>query len=138
MSNKSLYSLWGVLFIICAALGFIPVPSGAVQAVFTILSVLFFLPPVVLLYRAGKAGNRSAALLIRNLSLASLGLTLLVLILSVVSAIQSEFLGNFLHGILVIISTPMICSGYWVLSLFLWACILICSLQLLLKYKSRP
>ena len=138
MSNKSLYSLWGVLFIICAALGFIPVPSGAVQAVFTILSVLFFLPPVVLLYRAGKAGDRSAALLIRNLSLASLGLTLLVLILSVVSAIQSEFLGNFLHGILVIISTPMICSGYWVLSLFLWACILIYSLQLLLKYKSRP
>ena len=138
MSNKSLYSLWGVLFIICAALGFIPVPSGAVQAVFTILSVLFFLPPVVLLYRAGKAGDRSAALLIRNLSLASLGLTLIVLILSVVSAIQSEFLGNFLHGILVIISTPMICSGYWVLSLFLWACILIYSLQLLLKYKSRP
>ena len=133
MSNKSLYSLWGVLFIICAALGFIPVPSGAVQAVFTILSVLFFLPPVVLLYRAGKAGDRSAALLIRNLSLASLGLTLLVLILSVVSAIQSEFLGNFLHGILVIISTPMICSGYWVLSLFLWACLLVYSLQILRK-----
>ena len=133
MSNKSLYSLWGVLFIICAALGFIPVPSGAVQAVFTLLSVLFFLPPVVLLYRAGKAGDRSAALLIRNLSLASLGLTLLVLILSVVSAIQSEFLGNFLHGILVIISTPMICSGYWVLSLFLWACLLVYSLQILRK-----
>jgi hypothetical protein len=121
------------LFIICAALGFIPVPSGVVQAVFTILSVLFFLPPVVLLYRAGKAGNRSAALLIRNLSLASLGLTLLVLILSVVSAVQSEFLGNFLHGILVIISTPMICSGYWVLSLFLWACLLVYSLQILRK-----
>ena len=48
MSNKNLYSLWGVLFIICAALGFIPVPSDAVQAVFTTVSVLFFLPPVVL------------------------------------------------------------------------------------------
>lgn len=130
MSNKSLYSLWGVLFIICAALGFIPVPSDAVQAVFTMLSVLFFLPPVALLYRAGKAGDRSAALLIRNLSLASLGLTLLVLILSVVSAVQSEFLGNMLHGILVIISTPMICSGFWVLSLFLWACLLVYSLQI--------
>ena len=133
MTNKSLYSLWGVLFIICAVLGFIPVPSDAVQAVFTALSVLFFLPPVVLLYRAGKESDRSTPQLIRNLSLASLGLTLMVLILSVVTAVQSEFLGDFLHGILVIVSAPMICSGYWVLSLFLWACLLICSLQLLGK-----
>lgn len=131
MSNKSLYTLWGVLFIICAALGFIPVPSDAVRSVFTGLSVLFFLPPFLLLYRAGKQADRTAAQLIRNLSLASLGLTLLVLILSVLSAVQSEFLGNFLHGILVIVSAPMICSGYWVLSLFLWACLLICSLQFL-------
>ena len=131
MSNKSLYSLWGVLFIICAALGFIPVPSDAVQRVFTAVSVLFFLPPVVLLYRAGKANDRSVPLLIRSLSLASLGLTLLVLIFSVLSAVQSEFWGNMLHGILTIVSTPMICSGYWVLSLFLWACLLVYSLQLL-------
>ena len=133
MTNKSLYSLWGVLFIICAVLGFIPVPSDAVQAVFTALSVLFFLPPVVLLYRAGKESDRSTPQLIRNLSLASLGLTLMVLILRVVTAVQSEFLGDFLHGILVIVSAPMICSGYWVLSLFLWSCVLICSLQLLGK-----
>ena len=133
MSNKSLYSLWGVLFIICAVLGFIPVPYNWVQAVLTALSVLFFRPPVALLYRAGKQCDRSIPQLIRNLSLASLGLTLLVLILSVVSAVQSEFLGNFLHGILVIVSTPMICSGYWVLSLFLWACLLVCSLRLLRK-----
>ena len=133
MSNKSLYSLWGVLFIICAALGFIPVISDGVQTVFTVLSILFFLPPVVLLYRAGKANERNVAMLIRNFSLASLGLTLLVLILSVLTAVQSEFLGDMLHGILTIVSTPMICSGYWVLSLFLWACLLIYSLQCLRK-----
>ena len=133
MSSKRLYSLWGVLFIICAVLGFIPIPYNWVQTVLTALSVLFFLPPVALLYCAGKQGDRSTPQLIRNLSLASLGLTLLVLILSVVSAVQSEFLGNMLHGILVIVSTPMICSGYWVLTLFLWACLLIYSLQLLRK-----
>ena len=133
MSNKSLYSLWGVLFIICAALGFIPVPYNWVQTVLTALSVLFFLPPVVLLYRAGKQHDRNTALIIRNLSLGSLGLTLVLLILSVVCAVQSEFLGNFLHGILVIVSTPMICSGFWVLSLFLWACLLIYSMQIIGK-----
>ena len=133
MSNKSLYSLWGVLFIICAALGFIPIPYNWVQTVLTALSVLFFLPPAVLLYRAGKQHDRSTALIIRNLSLGSLGLTLAFLILSVVCAVQSEFLGNFLHGILVIVSTPMICSGFWVLSLFLWACLLIYSMQIIGK-----
>jgi hypothetical protein len=133
MSNKSLYSLWGVLFIICAVLGFIPVPSDAVQAVFTAASVLFFVPPLALLQRSGKQGDTNTAQLIRNLSVGSLSLTLVLLILSVICAVQSEFLGNFLHGILVIVSTPMICSGYWVLSLFLWACVLVYSLQILRK-----
>jgi hypothetical protein len=91
----------------------------------TTLSVLFFLPPVWLLYRA----DRETALLLRNLSLLSLGITLVTLILNFVLAVSSEFLGNVLHYILVIVSAPMICSGYWVLSLFLWACLLMVSLK---------
>lgn len=133
MTNRVLYSLWGFLFIICAGLGFIPAPGTAVQTIMTGLSLFFFLPPAVLLFRARKTSDRNIAMLIRNLALASLVLTLLALILNVICAMQSEFLGNFLHAILIIISCPMICSGYWVLSLFLWACLLMVSLQFLSK-----
>ena len=133
MSTKSLYSLWGSMFIICAGLGFIPRSDGAVRIVCTTLSVLFFLPPAVLLVQAGRQGDRFIPALIRNLCIASLGLTLALLVLSFTSAMQAQWLGDLLHGLLVILSCPMICSGYWVLSLFLWSCLLMASLKLLKK-----
>ena len=125
MNKKMLFTLWGVLFILCAGLGFIPAPTGAVKGLMTALSVLFFLPPVLLLWKA----DRETSLLIRNLSMLSLGVTLVTLILNFVMAVSSEFLGNVLHYVLVIVSAPMICSGYWVLSLFLWASLLMVSLK---------
>ena len=131
MNTKSLYTLWGAMFIICAALGFIPRTLDAFAVVSTCLSLGFFLPPALLLYQAGKQQNRDTLKLIRNLSLASLLLTLALLVLNLLSALQSEFLGNVLYGMLIILSTPMVCSGYWVLSLFLWACLLMGSLTLL-------
>ena len=125
MKQKTIFFLWGGLFILCAALGFILEPQGALKTVMTILSVLFFLPPFLLLYRC----SRDAAMLIRNLSALSLGITLAALILNFILAVSSETLGNILHYILVVVSAPMICSGYWVLSLFLWACLLMVSLK---------
>ena len=125
MNKKTLFVLWGAFFILCAGLGFIPAPAGAVKGLMTALSALFFLPPALLLWQA----DRNIALLIRNLSLLSLGVTLVTLILNFVLAVSSEFLGTVLHYILVIVSAPMICSGYWVLSLFLWACLLMVSLK---------
>lgn len=125
MNKKVLFVLWGTLFILCAGLGFIPEPQGALRGVMTAASVLFFLPPAALLYRA----DRDTALLIRNLAALSLGVTLLTLILNFVLAVSSETLGNILHYILVVVSSPMICSGYWVLSLFLWASLLMGSLK---------
>ena len=129
MNKKVLYTLWGVLFLLCAGLGFLPEPRGVLKGLMTALSVLFFLPPALLLYRA----DRNTSCLIRNLSALSLGVTLVTLILNFVLAVGSEFLGNVLHYILVIVSAPMICSGYWVLSLFLWACLLMGSLKKLQK-----
>ena len=125
MNKKTLFVLWGVFFLLCAGLGFIPEPKGAGKMLMTALSVLFFLPPAWLLWQA----DRETAQLIRNLSLLSLGVTVVTLILNFVLAVSSEFLGNVLHYILVIVSAPMICSGYWVLSLFLWACLLMVSLK---------
>ena len=131
MNKKTLSILWALLFVLCAGLGFIPEPQGAVKGLMTAASALFFLPPSLLLWQ----GDRDTAALIRNLSALSLGVTLLTLILNFILAVSSETLGNILHYVLVVVSTPMICSGYWVLSLFLWACLLMVSLK---KLRRKP
>ena len=64
---------------------------------------------------------------------AALGLTLLALVLNVLSAMGTVTMGNALFGVLIVVSSPMVCSGYWALSLFLWACLLIVSHSLLRK-----
>ena len=127
MNKKLLYALWGCLFILCAGLGFIPEPEGSVQILLTILSLLLFLPPALLLQQSGKRGNLHTVKLIRNLSALSLGLTLVLLVLNFLTAMRSEFLGSVLYYILVIVSSPMICCGHWAMSLFLWACLLTAS-----------
>ena len=108
MNKKVLFTLWGALFILCAALGFIPEPAGGLRWLMTGLSLVFFLPPAVLLYRQQ---NRNTLLLIRNLSALSLGLTLVTLVLNFALAVRSETLGTLLHYILAVISSPMLCSG---------------------------
>ena len=123
MNKKLLYMLWAGLFVLCAGLGFIPEPEGPSKIALTIISLIFFLPPAWLLYR----GDVSDAKLVYNLSALSLGLTLILLILNFLTALQSDFLGQVLHYTLVIVSSPMICSGHWAMSLFLWACLLIAS-----------
>ena len=123
MKKRFLYALWGALFILCAGLGFIPEPEGSLRLLLTGLSLLFFLPPALLLYR----GDLPDVLLVRNFSALSLGLSLALLILNFLTALRSEFLGQVLHGVLVIVSSPMICSGHWAMNLFLWACLLMAS-----------
>ena len=129
MKKKSLYILWGVLFALCGLLGFLPEPEGALRWLMTVLSVIFFVPPALLLYLAYREGNRDGCRLIRNLAALSLGLTLGLLVLNLALAVSGEWVGNFLHALLVVISCPMICSGYWVLSLFLWACLLMAGIR---------
>ncbi len=135
MNRKFLFALWGGLFIVCAAMGFIPNPAGAGRVLLTLLSVAFFVPPALALYQAIQDGDRPVLRLIRNLSALSLGLTLVLLVLNFLSALRSETLGDILYNILTIVSSPMVCSGCWVLSLFLWACLLMVSLKGLRKKK---
>ena len=123
MNKKLLYMLWAGLFVLCAGLGFIPEPGGPFKIALSIISLVFFVPPAWLLYR----GDMSDAKLVCNLSALSLGLTLILLVLNFLTALQSDFLGQVLHYTLVIVSSPMICSGHWAMSLFLWACLLIAS-----------
>lgn len=129
MNKKLLCALWAGLFILCAALGFIPEPEGILRTLLTVLSLLFFLPPALLLWNAVKTQDPDTAKLIRNLSGLSLGLTLVLLVLNFLTAFSSEILGQILHYILIIVTSPMICSGHWAMSLFLWACLLMASLR---------
>ena len=135
MKKNRLFALWGGLFIVCAALGFIPEPEGALKGLMTVLSVLFFLPGGVLLHEAEKGKNRKQIRMIRNLSAASLGLTAAVLVLNFLCFAADDAVGDGLYAVLVIVSSPMVCSGYWLLSLFLWACLLVKSVDLLKKTK---
>ena len=124
MNRFTLSLLWGMLFILCAGLGFIPERTGALDVLLTLCAVGFFVPPALLLRQAAVRGEKSWIALIRNLSALSLGLTLAVMLLSIVTAASGDTLGIFLHVVLVIVSTPMFCAGRWVLSLFLWACLM--------------
>ena len=131
MKSKTLFILWGGLFVLCAALGFVNTESVAAQVLMTTLSIAFFIPGTLLLRKCKESGNRSIALLVRNFSAASLLLTVVLLIANFLSVLAPAWLGNALHLMLVIVSAPMICSGYWVLSLFLWACLMIYAIKLL-------
>ena len=130
MNKTSYYTTWAGISILCAGLSFIPEPAGFLKFLMIALSLAFFLPPAMLLYRAKKERDVFTVKLIRNLSLASLVLTAAVLIISVLSFLAPEWVGNFLHILLILVSVPMVCSQYWVLSLFCWACLLMVSLQL--------
>ena len=125
MSKRTLFILWGILFALCAGLGFLPEPGVLTTAA----AILFFFPPAVLLYRARKEKGTHTRLLIRNLSALSLGLSVLLLVVSFLTALSSEVLGTAVHCLLVVVSTPMICSGHWALSLFLWSFLLMVSLR---------
>ena len=100
MNRKYLLALWGGLFVVCGALGFVPEPSGALSFLMALLSLVFFAPPVLLLRQAGIKGHVPTAVLVRNISALSLGLTLAVLIANVLSLLGSAALGDVLHVVL--------------------------------------
>ena len=137
MKRSPLFALWGILFVVCAALGFVPQAEGIWSLLLTVVSLAFFLPPALLLYRAAKTGRKGTARIIRDLAILSLVLTTLALLANFLSLHGSEFTGDFLYALLVIVSSPMICSGHWVLSLFCWACLLFAGNQILKNMKTR-
>ncbi len=128
MKTRTLAYIWGTLFVLCVTLGFIPEPVGFWKFLSVLCAVLFFAPAVWLAIRASRHQNRTLMLQLIRLSAFSLGLTLVVLVLNFLCVTAGEGLGNFLYGVLVVVSTPMICSHFWVGSLFAWACLLFFSL----------
>lgn len=121
MNRKKLYAAWGTMYILSAGLGFIHNPNGLMKAIMVMLMVAHFVPGFLLLYK-GDPRDRQ---LVRNLSIASLAATLVVLVANVLSIRCSEAVGNVLYSILVIVSAPMVCGQYWAISMFFWACLMI-------------
>ena len=135
MREKILYGCWAGLYILCVGLGTIEEPAGLGKAVMVLLSVLFFLPGAMLLHDGQRAGDRKAVRRIRWIALGSLVLTLALLVANFCAVHASEAVGQALYDILLLVSAPMICSQYWMLSMFLWACLLFASLKKLPKAK---
>ena len=128
MKQKTVYPVWGIIYILCVLLGFVSQRNTAINVAFAIVSVLFFVPGVVLLVDAYKQADKKALLRLRYISLGSLVLTLVFLMASFASASSgSVVLGNVLHYILAVVSAPMLCSGIWALTIFLWACLFLAS-----------
>ena len=136
MKKQTLFALWGGLFVLCAALGFIDTPAGALKILMTLLSITFFIPGALLLRYSCQTGDRSAAELVRGFSISSLVLTAVLIIINFLSALWPVLLGNIIYSILIIVSSPMVCSGCWALSLFLWACLMLGSIKTLASISS--
>ena len=137
MKNRNLYIAWGVLYIFCTVLGFIPAKEGGFYALSMLLSFGFFLPPAILLYRSVKRSDLGTVRLIRGLSAVSLGATIVFMVLNILSVGSSAAVGDMLYYLLIVVSTPMVCMRIQGISLFLWAILLIVSARELKEYKNN-
>ena len=123
---KVLYILWAVMFALTAVLGFLfpnvteAVPRLLLQAT----AALFFLPPWVIVVKAGAEANKKHVRIVRYLSISSIVLTAALLCANLMSAGMTEAMGNALNAALIIVSAPMVCSNFFVLPLFLWGALL--------------
>jgi len=118
---------WCVLYVVCACLGLMGQPRGFGIVLYVLAALCFFVPGGLLLYWGIREGSRKTVLTVRILAILSLSLSLIALVANFLSILGTEALGNALYVVLVLVSVPMVCGQYWVMSLFLWACLLMAS-----------
>ena len=124
MKKAILYIAWGCMAVLCIGFGTLESEELLIRICLTALSVVFFVPGTFLLYDAMTGGDRKEVLRIRWISIASLALTLVFLIAFILTAAVGAEAADALYDILLVVSCPMICSQYWLISLFLWSCLL--------------
>lgn len=128
MKKKVLSGMWIFMYVMCSILGLIEPENGFQKWAMTITSVLFFLPPAALLVDAFKDQDTTTMFRVRLLSIISLCGTLLGLIVNIAVVGASENVGTAMYIVLNFLSVPMLCSRHYVLSMFLWACLLFVSI----------
>ena len=121
---KLLYALWIVMFAVTAWLGFVPAGDETTANVYRILTGLFFLPPWMIMLKARNEGVMKHCQVVKYLCLASLGTTVVLMALNVLSINWSEAMGTALNAALTIVSAPMMCGQGYFLSLFMWGTLL--------------
>ena len=128
MKQKTLYPIWGIIYILCVVLGFLSQRNAAVDVAFTVIAVGFFIPGILLLVDAYRQKDQKALLRLRYISITSLVLTLVLLVANFACVrTGSVVLGDVLYYLLAVVSAPMLCSNIWALTIFLWACLFIAS-----------
>ena len=130
-SYKALYLAWGTLFTLTAALGllFPGAQNGLGLFCLRAVTVLFFLPPWMILAKARAEGVAFHTRLLRYLSLASLALTLVLVCAGILTAVDNPALGDLIHVVMAIVCAPLICSNFYVLPMFLWGTVLVASFR---------
>ena len=118
-----LYAGWICLYILCVGLGTVGNMEGVGKVFFVLTSLIFFLPGAWLLGMGIKNKNRKTVLRVRIIAICSLALTVIVFCANVAAAAAGS-VSPFLNDLLNLVSAPMFCSQYWILSLFCWACLL--------------
>ena len=118
-----LYAGWICLYILCVGLGTVGNMEGVGKVFFVLTSLIFFLPGAWLLGMGIKNKNRKTVLRVRIIAICSLALTVIVFCANVAAAAGGA-VSPFLNDLLNLVSAPMFCSQYWILSLFCWACLL--------------
>ena len=124
-----LYIVWAALYCLCVGLGFVNNPTAGEKVFLIILSMGFFVPPYWLYFLAKKENNRKTILVLRLCSIGILALTLIFLIFTFLSVNFSQQAGFVIGVLLTMFSAPMVCSQVWVVPLFLWAVLLMLTLQ---------
>lgn len=119
-----LYAAWLCMYILCVGLGTVENVDGIGEILFLLTALIFFIPGIWLLYLGKKEKNIKTVRTVRILSVCSLALTVIVFCINVAAVSASGETGVFLNDLLNLVSAPMFCSRYWIVSLFCWACLL--------------
>ena len=118
------WGIWLCLYILCVALGTLEDVEGTAKVFFTLTSLIFFLPGAYLLYLGYREKNRKIKKRVRLAAILSRSMTVVVFSGNVISVSASAEAGRVWYDLLNLVSAPMLCSQYWILSLFCWACLL--------------
>ena len=122
--KKTLYLVWAGLYLVCALLSLISNPGSLLQTLMFLFSMGYFVPPVILMLQALKAKDRKRLLLIRYTAMVWLLLAAVLLVLNIASATLAESWGKLVYYTMAVVCAPMISSQFYLLPVFLWACLL--------------
>ena len=131
--NTILYIVWAVLYCACVGFSFVSNRNLGGKIFLIGLNLVFYVPPFVLAIKALKEENRKALKTLRWISVSVLVLATVMLVLNILSVKFSARVGLIMYVLLAVLAPPLACAQQFALSLFLWACLLMLTIQ-----KQRP